>query len=794
MKPSTLALALLLASTPAMSVWAADNPAAIIKQSQSARGFLNFHYDNKGEVFVEASRLKQPFLLVTSLPQGVGSNDIGLDRGQLGRTRMVQFERIGPDLILRELNTRYRAGSDYAPEQRAVKEAFADSILWRAAVLDGKTPLAPLSALVLNDLHGVADALKASGQGNFSLDKSRSLIIPEYVKSFPNNSDIDAQLTFASGEPGAYVSQVTPDPKAISIRMRFSFIALPEAGYVARDYHPQSGYLSDEYLDYASAIDTPVVKRHLLRHRLQKQTPGAAPSEVVEPIVYYLDPGVPEPIRSALLDGGRWWEEAFNAAGFINGFKMALLPDDADPQDVRFNVVQWVHRASRGWSYGSAIADPRTGEIIKGHVTLGSLRVRQDHLIARGLTAGWEDRDAAAKAAGHLALERIRQLSAHEIGHTLGLDHNFAASSNSNASVMDYPHPMVTISNGKIDISQPYVPGVGAWDKFAIAYGYGDFGDSEAEALSQLLVEVQTQGLRYIGESDSRSPDASHAYASLWDNGSDPVAELARLQQVRQKALADFNPEALLPGEPLGELADSLVPIYLLSRYQIEAAAKLIGGTDYGYDGVYSWHYVAPELQKQALGTLLATLDTAELTLPRELVESLLPKQGNYSRGRESFASGLGVVADPVGMAEVLSRHTLQALLAPKRLNRVEQGFQSDSEQLSVNELLDKLMAVTLYQEGKTGLERGVWMRLNAVVVDTLLEAFHHDDTSAEVKAVLGAKLAYTIKQLERKASRSSEADAAHFKYLALGVARGLDDPLVRIITKPLPMPPGSPI
>ncbi|MCH4292888.1 zinc-dependent metalloprotease [Shewanella sp. 3B26] len=794
MKPSTLALALMLAAVPASPIWAAESAAAIIKQSQSARGFLNLHYDKQGQVYVEANHLDQPFLLVTSLPQGVGSNDIGLDRGQLGRTRMVQFERIGPDLILRELNTRYRAGSDYAPEQRAVKEAFADSILWRAPVVDGKTALAPLNALVLNDLHGVTDSLKASGQGSFSLDSSRSLIIPEYVKSFPNNSDVDVQLTFASGEPGAYVAQVTPDPKAISIRMRFSFIALPEPGYVARDYHPQSGYLSDEYLDYATGIDQSVVKRHLLRHRLQKKTPGAAPSEVVEPIVYYLDPGVPEPIRSALLDGGRWWEEAFNAAGFINGFKMELLPEDADPQDVRFNVVQWVHRASRGWSYGSAIADPRSGEIIKGHVTLGSLRVRQDHLIARGLTAGWEDRDAAAKASEHLALERIRQLSAHEIGHTLGLDHNFAASSNNNASVMDYPHPMVSLNGGKIDISRPYTPGIGEWDKFAIAYGYGDFGADEATGLSKLLMDVQTKGLRYIGESDSRSADASHAYASLWDNGSDPVAELTRLQEVRRKALADFNPDALLKGEPLGELADALVPLYLLSRYQIEAATKVIGGADYGYDGTYSWHYMAPELQKQALGTVLATLDTAELTLPRELVEGLLPKQGNYYNSRESFASGLGILPDPIGMAEVLSRHTVKTLLMPKRLNRVEQGFQSDSEQLSVTTLVDRLFAVTLFQEGKIGLERGVWMRLNAVTVDAVLDAFHHEDTSPEVKAVLGARLAYAQKQLERKSSRSSEADAAHYKYLALGIARGLDDATARIIKKPLPMPPGSPI
>ncbi|MBT1444185.1 zinc-dependent metalloprotease [Shewanella sp. JM162201] len=791
MKPSPLALALMLVFLPVPALMAAD--ATGVRQSKSEQGFLTLQYDNKGEVYVEANRLNKPFLLVTSLPQGVGSNDIGLDRGQLGRTRMVQFERIGPDLILRELNTRYRADTDYAPEQRAVKEAFADSILWRAP-LDGKGARAPLSGLVINDLHGVADALKATGQGSYQLDASRSMILPEYVKSFPKNSDIDVQLTFASGEAGARVAEVTPDPKAVSIRMRYSFIALPEQGYSPRDYHPQSGYLSDQYTDFATAIDESVVKRHLLRHRLVKKNPGPAPSEVVEPIVYYLDPGVPEPIRSALLDGGRWWTEAFNAAGFINGFKMELLPEDADPQDVRYNVVQWVHRASRGWSYGSFIADPRSGEIIKGHVTLGSLRVRQDHLIARGLTAGWEDRDAAAKAASHLALERIRQLSAHEIGHTLGLDHNFAASGNNNASVMDYPHPLITIKESKIDISTPYSPGVGEWDKFAIAYGYGDFGSNEAAALKKLLTEVQTKGLRYIGENDSRSADASHAYASLWDNGPDPVAELARLQLVRRQALNDFNPALMRDGEPLGELADALVPIYLLTRYQIEAAAKLIGGTDYAYDGAYSWNYIAPDLQKQALGTLLTTLDTAELALPQGLSESLLPKAGNYSATRESFASSLGVVTDPVGMAEVLSRHTVSALLAPKRLNRVEQGFQNDGEQLSVTAIVDKLFAVTLFQEGKAGVERGIWMRVNAVAIDGLLEAFHSKDSSPEVKAVLGARLAYARTQLERKSARSSEADAAHFNFLTRGITRGLDDANQRIISAPLPMPPGSPI
>ena len=800
MKPQSVALAIALLGFPAVTVAAIAPSAKIIQQSQEVKGFVNLYYEpSQGELYLEVNRLNQPFLLVTSLPQGVGSNDIGLDRGQLGQTRMVQFERQGPYIVLKQLNSQYRANTLDAAEQRAVAEAFADSVLWQGKVVEGQSVLVAINDLVLSDLHGVSSVLQQTGQGDYQLDLGRSVILPTGIKSFAKNADVDVQLTFKADVAGEQVAQVTPDGRLMSVRMRYSFVELPDAGYQARAYHPMSGYLSDEYRDYATPFDQPLVQRFILRHRLQKVHPGPAPSEVVKPIIYYLDSGVPEPIRSALLDGARWWESAFTRAGFINGFKVELLPKDADPQDIRYNMIQWVHRATRGWSYGAALTDPRTGEIIKGQVTLGSLRVRQDYLIAKGLTAGWQDRIAADKAATALSLARIRQLAAHEVGHTLGLDHNFAASSNQDASVMDYPHPKIQLKGGDIDISAPYSTGVGLWDDFAIAYGYSDAGDARAQQTLQteLLADVAKRGLRYIGEADSRQKDASQAYASLWDSGDDPIDQLVKLDNIRTKAIAGFSSAALLPNEPLGELADTFAPIYLLTRYQIDAVAKFIGGTDYNYQSIGEgsrWSYIAPPLQLAGLDALLKTLDAASLTVPQTLLDNLVPKAGNYHATRESFDSGLGTVTDPLGMAEVFSRYTVSLLLTPKRLNRVGQAAMADNEQLSVTTLLDKLFAATLYQEGKLGLVEGVWMRVNAVVVDEVLAALHDKNTSPEVRAVIYDRIQFVIKQLKARANRANVSLAAHYNGLQLGLAAGLTDAQFKLIPKPLVLPPGSPI
>lgn len=800
MKPQSVALAIALLGFPAVTLAAIAPSTKIIQQSQEVKGFVNLYYEpSQGELYLEVNRLNHPFLLVTSLPQGVGLNDIGLDRGQLGQTRMVQFERQGPYIVLKQLNSQYRANTLDAAEQRAVAEAFADSVLWQGKVVEGKSVLVAINDLVLSDLHGVSSVLQQTGQGDYQLDLGRSIILPTGIKSFAKNADIDVQLTFKADVAGEQVAQVTPDGRLMSVRMRYSFVELPDAGYQVRAYHPMSGYLSDEYHDYATHLDQPLVQRFILRHRLQKVHPGTAPSEVVKPITYYLDPGVPEPIRSALLDGARWWESAFTRAGFINGFKVELLPKDADPQDIRYNMIQWVHRATRGWSYGAALTDPRTGEIIKGQVTLGSLRVRQDYLIAKGLTAGWQDRIAADKAATALSLARIRQLAAHEVGHTLGLDHNFAASSNQDASVMDYPHPKIQLKGGDIDISAPYSTGVGLWDDFAIAYGYSDAGDARAQQTLQteLLADVAKRGLRYIGEADSRQKDASQAYASLWDSGDDAITQLTKLDNIRTKAIAGFSSAALLPHEPLGELADAFAPIYLLTRYQIDAVAKFIGGTDYNYQSIGEgsrWSYIAPPLQLAGLDALLKTLDAASLTVPQTLLDNLVPKAGNYHATRESFDSGLGTVTDPLGMAEVFSRYTVSLLLTPKRLNRVGQAAMADNEQLSVTTLLDKLFAATLYQEGKLGLVEGVWMRVNAVVVDEVLAALHDKNTSPEVRAVIYDRIQFVIKQLKARANRANVSLAAHYNGLQLGLAAGLTDAQFKLIPNPLILPPGSPI
>ena len=795
---AAFSLSLLALSATSLPIHAVENSmAATIESSQQHKGFLNLYYDNKqGELYMEVKQLNKPFLLVTSLPHGVGSNDIGLDRGQLGETRMVQFERFGPYLILKQLNTDYRANTSNLAEQRAVTEAFAESVLWRGKIETAGKQVVKLNDLVINDLHGIEARLLATKQGTYKLNKTLSLVLPQGIKSFEKNADVDVLLTYNTNKAGEYAQSVTPDGKSITIRKRFSFVELPDDGYHVRHYDVNSGFFAQRFMDYAQPVNQNIVQRYLVRHRLQKKVPGSAPSEVVKPITYYLDPGVPEPIRSALLDGARWWQQAFTDAGFINGFQVKLLPEDADPQDIRYNMIQWVHRATRGWSYGSVITDPRTGEILKGHVTLGSLRVRQDYLIAKGLTAGWKDREAAETASMNLALARIRQLSAHEVGHTLGIEHNFAASSHNNDSVMDYPHPYIGLKDGNIDISKPYGVGLGAWDKWAVNFGYGEYdkGQSPQAVQQQQIAAAKQQGIRYIGESDSRSASAGHVYASLWDNGNNAINELERIQKVRQVAIDNFNQNALTQGAGSSELIDAFVPIYLMNRFQIEAAAKWVGGVDYRTENDSRWNFVSAKQQQHAVDVLLATLKPQRLTVPNELLHRFIPKSGDYGVTRESFASGLGAIADETGMAEVLSRHVVTQLLQPARLNRINQAVTEDPEQLSVSKLLDQLIQATVFKKRINSETRAIWMRTNTVVIDALLTSLHNPQTASEVKSLITSKLKQMQSKMKQHAKRANDTQAAHYYWLADGVGKGLEDDKYRLISQPLPMPPGSPI
>ncbi|MCW8127418.1 zinc-dependent metalloprotease [Microbulbifer halophilus] len=794
---ATLLLFALAAQAAAQAAGSiADYTAGMEKQS----GFFDFYWDDdKGRVLLEVSDYEREFLLLTGLAQGLGSNPVGLDRNQMGDNRLVTFERVGNKVLLHQLNLKYRARSDNSTERRAVDEAFASSVLWgfEAVARDGERLLVDFTPFLLSDQHGVARRLQDTEQGSYQVDTSKSAVYLPRTKNFPQNSEFEAQLTFAGGEPGKYLQEVVPTPTLVSLRQHISLVALPDGDYRPRRFHSRSGYFPFEYRDYATAIEQPLDRRVIYRHRLQKK-PGS--DEVVEPIVYYVDAGVPEPVRSALIEGASWWAQAFEAAGYKNAYRVEVLPEDADPLDVRYNVISWVHRATRGWSYGHAIADPRSGEIIKGNVTLGSLRVRQDFLIAQGLLQPYGRGDADTEALKQMALARIRQLSAHEVGHTLGLAHNFAASAEDRASVMDYPAPLVTLDEGALQLESAYDTGIGTWDKLAIRYGYGDAAGSESDYLAGVIDEAAQQKLRFISDPDSRGINDAHAASHLWDNGSDPLAEFERMAELRRHALDHFSAAANPGHAPRSSLEETLVPVYYGHRYQAEAVGKLIGGLDYDY--LYndaeqnSYTLVPPERQRGAVDTLLATLDPEFLTLPESVLQLLPPKAYGYSRTRESFPSDSGVAFDAIALSEAAAGHTLSILLNPERAARMEQQHARNSETPGFGALLDRLTDRAFHSREYSGLQAAVHQRVNHVYIHRLMLLAGNEQAAESVRAKASLALAGLQHRIGRMKlfGEDPEGYNAHYFYQAQRIAAFRSGELKVKVSDLEAMPPGSPI
>lgn len=717
------------------------------KKVTKYEGYFTFYYDeSKDKIYLEVDKLDTEFLYVNSLSEGIGSNDIGLDRGQLGNERVVKFKKAGNKLLLIQPNQDYRAITDNIEEKKSVEQAFAKSVLhgFKIEKTEGNSYLVDASGFFMRDAHGVIGRLRGNGQGSYSLDQSKSAFSLERTKAFPKNVEFDVMLTFKGSPKGYNIRSVTPTASLVTVHQHHSFVELPDNNYKPRLYDPRSGSFSMSYLDYATPVNQSIEKKFIFRHRLEKKNPNAAVSEAVEPIIYYLDRGTPEPVRSALLDGARWWNQAFTAIGYKDAFQVKMLPEGADPLDVRYNVIQWVHRSTRGWSYGSSVSDPRTGEIIKGHVSLGSLRIRQDFLIAQALQAPYATNDTDDQFALEMALARIRQLSAHEVGHTLGFAHNFAASTKGRASVMDYPHPTLSLKNGKVDFSNAYDTKIGDWDKVTVAYSYSEFKGNEEPQLRAILDSAFKNGARYISDQDARPMGSAHIYGHLWDNGANVSAELDNVMAIRKKAISDFSEDNIKTAQTYSKLEDIFVPLYFFHRYQTEAVTKVVGGLDYTYavkGDAKVVDMVDPKMQRDALKSVLKTLNVEEIGIPKSKLGLFPPRAMGYGRSRESFKSKAGVAFDPFGAVETSSNMTLSLLLHPQRVTRLVQHKALDKNQLGLVEVLDAIIKSTFKQNHKDSYYQELQNVVNVQLLNQLFYLSSHDGMYAQVNAIVNAKI-----------------------------------------------------
>src|SRR5215203_3964433 len=763
-------------------------------------GFFNFYWDDAtGKIWLDINKLDSEFLYVTTLPSGLGSNDVGLDKGLLTSNRLVKFNRVGRKILMIQPNYSFRANSTNAFERRAVEQSFASSTIWGFTVEAESNGHALVDAtdFLLRDAGDVINQLRRTRQGNFAVDKNRSAIYLLNTKNFPFNSELETTISFVNtdGQVGNFVASVSPTDDVFTLRMHHSFVQLPDNNYEPRVFDPRSSFIPISYMDYSTPVAEPIQKYFIIRHRLQKKDPNAAKSEAVKPIIYYLDNGTPEPTRSALLEGASWWNQAFEAAGFINAFQVKILPDSADAMDIRYNMINWVHRSTRGWSVGEAVVDPRTGEIIKGNVRLGSLRVRQDYLIAQGLLAPFENGLPADDKMLKMALARLKQLAAHEVGHTLGLMHNYSASTVNRSSVMDYPPPAAALNaNGDIDLTNAYANGIGDWDKISITWGYSHFanGIDKPSSLDKILTDAERKGFLYISDQDARPAGGLHPYAHLWDNGSNAVDALQTTVKVREKALQRFGENNIRQGMPMAFLEDVLVPVYLYHRYQLEATTKIVGGMNYSYalrgDGQLITQPVSKTEQQNALTSIINCLDPKFLMLPDRIVKLIPPRPAGYGSTRELFRKRTGLAFDALSPAETAADMAISLLLNIERMNRMVE-YSAANNGVGLHEMIQTLFDKTWKAPRRTGMEALIQMQTEQVLLTYLLSGSIDDNASYITIADLLKSLSDLKSWIEGKKKTATGEYAGH---LLLAIER-MKAPEKAKPTSHREAPPGQP-
>jgi hypothetical protein len=807
---------------------------------QKLDGYFPMYWDERtGSLFLEISRFDTDFLYATGLAAGLGSNDIGLDRGQEGGGKIVSFQRIGPKVLLVQPNESFRSSSSNPAERRSVEDSFAKSVLWGftvAAETNGRV-LVDATDFVVRDGHGAGNSL-GTGTAAYRVDRTRSALYMQRTKAFPKNTEIEVTLTFvneATGGRGGFgggptqgpppiqvtvpgaavaaggrggrggggfgglfsgtVASVTPTPEAVTLREHYSLVELPDGNFTPRYDDPRAGYSGLSFVDYSVPIGEPMVKRFIRRHRLEKKDPNAAMSEPVKPIRYWVDPGAPEDVKKALIEGASWWNQAFEAAGFKNAFLVDVLPEGADPMDIRYNMINWVHRSTRGWSSGATVADPRTGEIIKGTVTLGSLRDRQDYLIFEGLLSPYTTGNEKPDLLYQTALARIRQLAAHEVGHTLGLGHNYYDSTKGWISVMDYPHPQEKLrEDGTIDISEAYPARIGDWDKVTINYGYRVLpkGDEPA-ALEKILNDAWEQDLRYMTNQDTET----HPRVDQWSNGVNQADELNRIMKIRRAALNRLGEHTIRNGAAMATIEEPLVPIFMYHRYSVESAASMVGGIDYIYgmrgDGRTPTKWESAANQRKALEALANTLKPSELTVPKQVLDAIPPRPPGFGRHRELFPRTTGDGFDPLSPATVASDVTLGFVLQLDRSARMVAQHAVDPALPGLEEVIDRLTKATFDAPVASPYEAEVRRTEERVLVDRVMWLATGAPNS-QVRAIATLKLSKLAARLRSEAN-TTEAEQAQHTLLAADIKRFLDRPAETIRIMPAPdSPPGAPI
>jgi hypothetical protein len=763
-------------------------------------GFLPIYLDShQARILLEIPRDSTRALLLVSQATGLGSNPIGIDRGASGETRVARFDHDGDRVLLVLENWAYRGSPTNADHARSIAEAFPPSTVASMPLLaeENGRLLVDATDVVLRDWNDVGQALAQAQQGAYTVARDRSSLYRPYTRAFPENTEIDASLTFAAtGQPGPIVASIVPDGKAFTLRQHLSFVKLPGAGFRTRERDPRVGFFGVTFKDYARPIQQSLAVTLASRHRLERVDPNDPRSPIKEPIRYYIDRGIPEPIRSATLEGVKWWEQAFDRAGLVGGFKAELLPEGVDPMDARYNVVQWENRNERGWSVGGALTDPRTGEMIKGMARLDSHRARTDYNLYAALMGA-----DASPADTAFVLARVRQVSAHEVGHTLGFEHNYIASTYERASVMDYPPPRVRLdAAGRIDLSQAYAVGPGTYDIWAIHWGYGIFpAASESDSLRAIVADGLRRGYLFLSDADARPEYGSDPRVNLWDDGASAFDFLNAETSVRRVAMAKFGERNIRAGEPITLLQERLAALYFMHRFALNAVSKTIGGMEYSNavrgDGQQATRPIGYQQQTAALRAMVAALRPEELAIPDTVLSLMAPNANEVTPTVELFGSRTRPAFDELGAVGTLAQMVVDMILQPDRAARlVEFVTRGAGPHLTLGGTIDGLVAGTWSASAASPKLAAIQRVTQRMVTERLLRLAADSAAAPEVRAMAALKVGDLRTRARAKlAAAQGDDERAHWLSIVNDCTRWIDKGELPKLTRSLGAPPGDP-